>query len=195
MESIKGQVMVRGIRGAITVKQNSREDILNATGELLTAMVEANSIREEDVTAVFFSVTADLDGAFPAEAARMHGWHYAPLFCSVEIDVPDSLRRCIRVLILFNTSMTQREIRPVYLKGARILRKDFIEECIEECIEESIEECVEVNYSEDTCAGDSIVSSPAGDNDDNAGNAGNFGTNANYVGNNADNKIRDNSNR
>ncbi|MGI6097405.1 MAG: chorismate mutase [Dethiobacteria bacterium] len=116
---------VRGIRGAINVDKNSTEDILSATRELLQRIVEENEIKKEDIAAVFFSTTSDLNAAFPAQAARQLGWHDVPLFCSQEIDVPNSLPLCIRILMLVNTVKKQSEIIHIYLRGASKLRPDL----------------------------------------------------------------------
>jgi len=122
-----GQVGVRGIRGATTVKENSSGEILQATGLLVQKMVEDNGISREDIAAVYLSATADLDAAFPAEAVREmgRGWELVPLFCSVEMNVPGSLPRCIRVLMLVNTTLGQGEVKHVYLGEACRLRKDL----------------------------------------------------------------------
>ena len=115
----------RGIRGATTVEANTAEAILDATGELLAAMAEANGLAAEDIASVVFTVTADLDAAFPAQAARQLGWHQVPLLDALEIPVPGSLPRCVRVLLHWNTSRSQAEIRHVYLRGAAGLRPDL----------------------------------------------------------------------
>ncbi|MDD3828592.1 MAG: chorismate mutase [Anaerolineaceae bacterium] len=115
----------RGIRGATTVEANTAEAILDATGELLAAMAEANGLAAEDIASAVFTVTADLDAAFPAQAARQLGWHQVPLLDALEIPVPGSLPRCVRVLLHWNTSRSQAEIRHVYLRGAAGLRPDL----------------------------------------------------------------------
>lgn len=115
----------RGIRGATTVEANTAEAILDATGELLAAMGEANGLAAEDIASAVFTVTADLDAAFPAQAARQLGWHQVPLLDALEIPVPGSLPRCVRVLLHWNTSRSQAEIRHVYLRGAAGLRPDL----------------------------------------------------------------------
>lgn len=115
----------RGIRGATTVEANTAEAILAATGELLAAMVEANGLAAEDIASAVFTVTADLDAAFPAQAARQLGWHQVPLLDAIEIPVPGSLPRCVRVLLHWNTGRGQAEIRHVYLRGAAGLRPDL----------------------------------------------------------------------
>ncbi|MPM96728.1 Chorismate mutase AroH [bioreactor metagenome] len=117
--------MLRGIRGATTVNNNDRADILNGVSELLNAMRETNSFELEDIGAIIFSSTPDLDTAFPAAAARTLGWNEVPLFGTQEIDNPEGLSHCIRVLILWNTDLPQKNIRHVYLRHAVSLRQDI----------------------------------------------------------------------
>jgi chorismate mutase len=117
---------MRGIRGAITVNKNEREEILAAVSELLSALIENNHIITEDIGAVIFSSTPDLDAVFPAVAARNLGWVDVPLFGTQEIDNPQGLGNCIRVLILLNTEKTQKEIKHIYLRGAQVLRQDIV---------------------------------------------------------------------
>jgi chorismate mutase len=116
---------VRGLRGAITVSGNEREEIIRKTERLLEDMMEQNSFQVEDVVSVIFSVTDDLDAEFPAVAARRLGWLYTPLMCTREIPVPGSLKKCIRVLMHINSSLRQDEIIHSYLDGARSLRPDL----------------------------------------------------------------------
>ncbi|HVX30216.1 MAG TPA: chorismate mutase [Nitrolancea sp.] len=115
----------RGIRGATTVECNSAEEILDATHELLAAVVEANDIDVENVASVIFTMSPDLDAAFPAVAARAFGWDQVALMCMHEIGVPGSLERVIRVLIHYNTEKSLRDMRHVYLRRAVELRPDW----------------------------------------------------------------------
>lgn len=117
--------MVRGIRGAITVKDNDGDEIISATGNLIKEMVASNRVVIEDIASVFFSLTPDLNQAFPAEATRTLGWKNVPLFCSTEIDVPHGLKRCIRILILTNTDLKQNEVKHIYIGEAKQLREDL----------------------------------------------------------------------
>jgi chorismate mutase len=119
---------VRGIRGAIDVPANNRKEILEATKELLQEIMRRNSLEKDQIAAVIFSMTEDLNAAFPAQAARELGWKYVPLFCTNEVSVPGSLPRCIRVLMLVNTKKSAQEITHIYLKGAVVLRKDLLNE-------------------------------------------------------------------
>jgi len=120
-------VRFRGIRGAVTVESNTADAILDATAELLRKMVAANEVDVDDIAGVVFTVTPDLDAAFPAEAGRrLAGWAQVPLMCAQEIPVPGALPRCIRVLMLVNTTKTLDEVEHVYLRGAERLRPDLI---------------------------------------------------------------------
>ena len=121
-------MLVRGIRGATTVNSNTKEEIIEITKELLIALQRENNFKIEDIVSVFFSVTSDLNTAFPAQAAREIGWNKVPLFDMQEIEVPGSLSKCIRILIQINCQKSLQEIKHCYLRGAKILRKDLIKE-------------------------------------------------------------------
>jgi len=114
----------RGVRGATTADANTPEAILKATRELLAVMIRQNDIRQEDVASVVFTTTNDLDAEFPALAARQLGWFDAALMCYHELDVPGSTRRCIRILIHWNTELSPHDIVHVYIKDAAALRPD-----------------------------------------------------------------------
>jgi chorismate mutase len=118
-------IRLRGIRGATTVDANTREAVLKAAAELLSALIDANDIRRDDVASVFFSTTPDLNAEFPAVAARQMGWTNVALMCGHEMSVPGSLPMCLRILMHVNTAKAQDEIRFVYLQGARVLRQDL----------------------------------------------------------------------
>ncbi len=120
--------MIRGIRGATTVDTNSNEAILQATQELLRAMIDRNGIVEEEVASVLFSATPELDDTFPAKAARLMGWTRTALMGFQEADVKHGLPMCIRVLIHWNTEKSLDEIRHVFLRGAAVLRPDLAQD-------------------------------------------------------------------
>ena len=115
----------RGIRGATTVDENSREAIIQSTKELLEKMIEANQIEVDEVACTFFTTTSDINAEFPALAARKLGWTQSALLCSHEMNVPGSLQKCIRILILYNTEKKADEIVHVYINGAESLRVDI----------------------------------------------------------------------
>src|SRR5215471_9505661 len=122
MTSEPAPVRCRGIRGATFVPEDSPEAILSATRELLAALVAANGIATEDVASAFFTTTPDLRSAFPARAARQLGWLDVPLLGATEMDNPNAPRRCIRVLLHWNTTRRQDEIVHVYLRGSDAMR-------------------------------------------------------------------------
>ncbi|MFZ5625186.1 MAG: chorismate mutase [Gemmatimonadota bacterium] len=115
---------IQGIRGATTVERNEAEDILEATDEMLRAIVTANDLRPDDIVSALFTVTTDLNAAFPARAAENFGWGIVALLHSSEIPVPGSLPRCIRILVHAYTTRTREEIKHCYLRGATVLRPD-----------------------------------------------------------------------
>jgi chorismate mutase len=115
----------RGVRGATTADANTPEALLEATLQLLALMIRQNGIEQEDVASAIFTTTIDLDAEFPALAARQLGWFHVPLLCLHELDVPGSLRRCVRILLHWNTEKTADEIIHVYIKGAERLRPDL----------------------------------------------------------------------
>lgn len=119
-------MMVRGIRGATTVAENSREAILEAAGELLNEVVRLNTIEHDHVASIMFTATQDLNAEFPAVAARQLGWTDVALECMPEMNVPGSLQRCLRILMHVNTTRGPRELVHVYLRGARALRPDLV---------------------------------------------------------------------
>jgi chorismate mutase len=116
----------QGIRGATTIDRDEKESVLSATRELLAEIFTSNpDLKTSDIASAIFTVTQDISSAFPALAARQIGWDLVPMMCAREIPVPDSLPLCVRVLIHWNTSKEQKEIRHVYLRGAEKLRPDL----------------------------------------------------------------------
>lgn len=116
-------MITKGIRGAITVENNTEAALKNATLELLEEMFKQNNIDKNYISHIIFTVTSDLNAEFPAKFARINfGLDNTAMMCFNEIDVPNSLRLCLRVLIVLNC---ETEFKPkfVYLKGAEILRK------------------------------------------------------------------------
>ena len=115
---------VRGVRGATTVEENTKAAIVAEGRALLEAMVEANGIDPADVASIFFTATPDLDAEFPAQAARQMGGDNVAILCAHEMSVPGPLPLCLRILVHWNTTRTQAEVKHVYMKGAKALRPD-----------------------------------------------------------------------
>lgn len=118
---------VRGIRGATTVEENTEAVILEATRTLLQQMADANNVEPDELAAILFTCTPDLDTAFPAEAARRLRWTAVPLMSAVEIGVADGPAMCIRILMLWNSARSQEQVVHVYSGRAESLRPDLRE--------------------------------------------------------------------
>lgn len=115
----------RAVRGAVQVEANERDFILAAATELITAVLERNSLSVDDLISAIFTATSDLTAEFPAYAARQLGITDVPLLCAREIEVPGALPRVLRLLLHCETSLSRSEIRHVYLGGAAALRTDL----------------------------------------------------------------------
>ncbi len=113
-----------GLRGAITVESNEREAILSATRELLSALIERNGLKPDDLVSCILSMTDDLNAEFPAVAAREMGLDALPLLCVREIDVPGSMQSVIRALLHYRAP-DGHQAQHVYLRGAQGLRSDL----------------------------------------------------------------------
>ncbi len=116
-------MITKGVRGAITVENNTKEDIKSATIELLEKLIKENNIKKENISHAIFTLTNDLNAEFPAKFARLDfGWDNIAMMCFHELDVPNSLEKCLRVLVVVNVE-DNFEPKFVYLKGAEKLRK------------------------------------------------------------------------
>lgn len=116
---------VRAVRGAIQVERDDRQEVLDATTELLSAVLERNALAPDDLISVVFTATPDLRSEFPAYAARQMGITDVPLLCAAEIDVPGAMPRVLRLLAHVETTRDRSQLRHVYLRGAAALRTDL----------------------------------------------------------------------
>ncbi len=96
-----GEQRLFAVRGAVQAEANEAEAILSATAELMTELLERNSLAAPEIVSCLFTTTADLDAEFPAVAARNIGLDSVPLLCCREIPVPGSMERVIRVMVHF----------------------------------------------------------------------------------------------
>lgn len=116
---------VRAVRGATQVDADERDQVLEATTELVTEVLARNGLSNDDLISVLFTATPDLHSEFPAYAARQMGITDVPLMCAAEIDVPGAMPRVLRLLAHVDTERPRNEIRHVYLRGAAALRTDL----------------------------------------------------------------------
>ena len=117
--------VLRALRGATTLDEDSAEHMMERVLALLEAMLERNGVDHDDLVSIVFTATGDLHSAFPAAAARKLGLGDVPLLCARELDVADGTPRCIRVLMHLTTERSRAELRHVYLEGAKGLRDDL----------------------------------------------------------------------
>ena len=117
--------MVRAIRGATTVENNDREEIIEATKEMLETIISENNIKT-DMVSVIFTVTPDLDKVFPAVAARKMGIVDVPLLDMSEPEIDGALKKCIRILMHINSDKQNKDMVHAYLRGATVLRPDLV---------------------------------------------------------------------
>jgi chorismate mutase len=118
---------VRALRGAVTADEDTKDEIISSTTELLEEMLDRNDVATEDVVFIIFTATGDLTAEFPAAAARKIGLSHVPVICARELEVEGSLPRTVRVMMLINTDKAREALRHVYLKDARQLRMDLPE--------------------------------------------------------------------
>lgn len=119
--------MIRAIRGAITVENNTKEDIFEASEELIQEAIKRNNIQTEDIASIIFTLTSDLTKGFASAGVRRLGITDIPLLDFVEPDIEGSLKMCMRLMMHINSDKKNSELHHVYLKGARALRPDLIE--------------------------------------------------------------------
>jgi chorismate mutase len=118
-------VAVRAIRGATQVAADDRDEVLDATRELVSTVLERNQLDPADLISILFTATPDLVSEFPALAARELGLGDVPLMCATEIAVPHALPRVLRLMAHVETPKTRADVQHVYLRGAVALRRDI----------------------------------------------------------------------
>lgn len=120
------QMMMRGVRGAISVTQDDTDQVLEATRRLLLTLVDQNSMNSKDIASVWLTTTPDIVCCFPAIAARQIGWVDVPLICAHEMNVENAMPLVVRVMVHWNTTKAQKEIHHIYLGETVKLRPDKV---------------------------------------------------------------------
>ena len=113
------------VRGATTVEKNEVNDILQATKEMLECIIKKNELELSDIIQIQFTMTKDLDAAYPAVAAREIGITQAALMCMQELYIVGSLKKCIRCAVLCDVNKKQKQANHIYLQNAKVLRPDL----------------------------------------------------------------------
>ena len=115
-----------GIRGATTININNEREILTNTVDLMEEVIDANCLERDKIASIFFSCTKDITAAYPAKAVRELGFVDVPLMCFQEMDVFDSLQKCIRICVFYNGEIEKKDVRHIYLNKAKKLRPDLL---------------------------------------------------------------------
>ena len=111
------------IRGAICA-ENTVEDISSRAVELVETILQRNDLSVDDVQAVIFTATADLNACYPATAVRRAlNADNTAFLCVQEMSVDGALNNCLRVCVLTD-ARSQNECKHVYLGKAALLRSD-----------------------------------------------------------------------
>ncbi len=117
---------VRAIRGATQLDEDTREQMLDRVAEMVTAVMEDNSLTSDDFISILFTATDDLRSEFPAYAARQLGFTDVPMTCARELEIGGSMPRVVRLLAHVETDLARADITHVYLHGAANLRRDLV---------------------------------------------------------------------
>lgn len=110
------------IRGATTIAADEASEIQQAVKELLEEIEKRNGLDRAKIPCIVFSSTSDIHSYYPAKAAREAGFESPALFSAQEPEIRGALPLCIRVMIL---SDGDAEGKHVYLRGAKVLRRDL----------------------------------------------------------------------
>jgi chorismate mutase len=118
-------VSVRAVRGATQLETDEREHMLDRVAEMVTGVLDANSLTVEDFISIIFTATSDLHAEFPAYAARQLGFDDVPLICARELEIETSMPRVVRMMAHVETDLSRKDVTHVYLHGAAALRRDL----------------------------------------------------------------------
>ncbi|MDH3295322.1 MAG: chorismate mutase [Acidimicrobiia bacterium] len=120
-------MVVRALRGAITVDHDSADEVKKRAGELITALLARNGLTEDALISVFFTATDDITSVAPAAGIRELGMLDVPLLCVGEMATDGTLPLCIRLMAHVETDRPRSQMRHVFLRGAAVLRPDLVD--------------------------------------------------------------------
>jgi chorismate mutase len=121
--SVEGE-RLWAVRGATRIARNDAAMIVSGTEELMRELLKRNELEPGSMVSCIFTCTHDLNAEFPAVAARNLGLDKVPLLCGQEIDVPNSMRSIVRVLVHYYASWDHTPAH-TYLGEAQELRSDL----------------------------------------------------------------------
>jgi chorismate mutase len=117
------------LRGATTLDDDTRDEVMHRTTELLAAMLERNGLNSDHIVSLLFTATDDIHAEFPAAAVREAGISDVPMICARELAIEgrSNIPLCVRVMAHVYTELPRAQLRHAYLRGARQLRSDLPE--------------------------------------------------------------------
>jgi len=111
------------LRGATTVEKDAPDEIKEAVLEMFDELMKRNQLKSEKIVSILFTATRDVHSAYPGKFLRMdRGITQPAILHFQEMEVDDSLQKCIRVLINYDENIAKVN---VYLRGASALRPDL----------------------------------------------------------------------
>jgi len=112
------------IRGAVCA-ENTPQSISDKSVSLIAEIIKKNNLQTDDIDAIFFSATSDLDSVYPAKVVReKFALNNAAFMCFAEMNVSGSLDHCIRVCV-FTSKIKQGNCVHCYMGRAKMLREDL----------------------------------------------------------------------
>jgi len=115
------------VRGAISVEENTVENISAATKEIMQSLMQDNQLEEKDLVSIITTTTDDLDKVYPGKALREIGYNLTPILCMQEMKVENSSQKMIRLLVHVDGNKDKSKVKHQYLKKAKNLRPDLVE--------------------------------------------------------------------
>lgn len=125
------ELNIIAIRGATNIYHNTKDDILIESKKLLEEMILKNNLEIDNIISIFFTMTDDLTKLYPAVAARELGIVNAGLMCFNEMNIENSMKNCLRILIHYEGNIDRKKVKHIYLKETISLRPDLIEKEVE----------------------------------------------------------------
>jgi len=111
------------LRGATTIENDTPEEIKAAVLEMFDELVKRNKLKCEKIVSILFTATKDVHSAYPGKFLRLDRGIIQPAILHFqEMQVDDSLQKCIRILIHYEENIIKEN---VYLHGASELRPDL----------------------------------------------------------------------
>lgn len=117
--------MVKAVRGAVSLDQNTEEELQSKVDVLFKELLIKNNIKTDSIVSIIFSQTPDITFN-PAKALRIsNNLTETPLFCTQEPVCEDfPQKKMLRILLTYNSDLPGKA-KPIYMGDAAGLRSDL----------------------------------------------------------------------